>query len=102
MKSITLNIKGADFTLYKDDLSLIAYASLLACSEPGRDATLAVQRFIDSNPVTVTVSDARDYLRGYGAWDDTELCDHTANVERLVWLLAGDMREHGEAHLSTY
>ena len=29
----------------------------------------------------------------YGAWDDDELSDHHANFERLVWLLACEIKE---------
>lgn len=35
-----------------------------------------------------------DELRGYGAWDETELADHAQNLQRLVWLAAGDIVEH--------
>jgi len=30
-------------------------------------------------------------LRGYGAWDDTELADHAQNLQRLLWLAAADI-----------
>lgn len=32
-------------------------------------------------------------LRGYGAWDETELTDHQQNLQRLLWLAAGDIQE---------
>jgi hypothetical protein len=35
----------------------------------------------------------REHLRGYGAWDRSELCDHTANLERLLWIWACDACE---------
>ncbi len=40
------------------------------------------------NPETL-----RDELREYGAWDAAELADHDANLERLLWLAACDIRE---------
>jgi hypothetical protein len=35
----------------------------------------------------------RDELREYGAWDADELADHDQNLQRLLWLAAGDIRE---------
>jgi hypothetical protein len=32
-------------------------------------------------------------LREYGAWDDQELADHDQNLQRLVWIAAGDIVE---------
>lgn len=34
-----------------------------------------------------------DELKEYGAWDDDELADHEHNLQRLVWLAAGDIVE---------
>lgn len=33
----------------------------------------------------------RKELREYGAWDDKELSDHNSNLQRLVWLAAGNL-----------
>ena len=35
----------------------------------------------------------RDELSGYGAWDEVELSDHAANLQRLLWLACGDIVE---------
>lgn len=35
----------------------------------------------------------RDYLKGCGAYDSAELCDHKANLRRLLWLWAFDCVE---------
>lgn len=35
----------------------------------------------------------RAELRGYGAWDETELADHPQNLQRVLWLAAGDIVE---------
>jgi len=35
-----------------------------------------------------------DELRDYGAWDNDQLQDHKANLERLVWIAGGDIREN--------
>jgi hypothetical protein len=36
-------------------------------------------------------------LREYGAWDDDELSDHAQNLQRLLWLMAGDIVEEEAA-----
>ena len=33
----------------------------------------------------------RDELREDGAWDENELADHDQNLQRLLWLAAGDI-----------
>lgn len=33
----------------------------------------------------------RDCLREYGAWDSAELSDHSANLDRLLWIACGDL-----------
>ena len=35
----------------------------------------------------------RDELSEYGAWDAVELADHAQNLQRLLWLAAGDINE---------
>jgi hypothetical protein len=32
-------------------------------------------------------------LTEYGAWDDDELADHDANLDRTLWLACGDLAE---------
>jgi len=35
----------------------------------------------------------REVLRDCGAWDDDELSDHDANLDRLLWIACGDIVE---------
>lgn len=35
----------------------------------------------------------RAELKEYGAWDADELADHDQNLQRVLWLAAGDIRE---------
>jgi len=35
----------------------------------------------------------RKELADYGAWDDSELADHEQNLARLVWVVAGAIRD---------
>jgi hypothetical protein len=37
----------------------------------------------------------REELRSYGAWDDEELLDNEQNLQRLLWLAAGDIADQG-------
>lgn len=32
-------------------------------------------------------------LKGYGAWDETELADHDENLSRILWLACGGIVE---------
>jgi hypothetical protein len=32
-------------------------------------------------------------LTGYGAWDETELQDKQANIERIIWIACSDIKE---------
>jgi len=32
-------------------------------------------------------------LKEYGAWDEIELSDHSQNLQRLLWLAAGDIAD---------
>jgi hypothetical protein len=38
----------------------------------------------------------RDELREYGAWDAVELSDHAANLERILWIAAGNIAEEAK------
>lgn len=38
-------------------------------------------------------------LREYGAWDDAERSNHTANLLRLVWLAAADIVERPQDYI---
>lgn len=33
-------------------------------------------------------------LSDYGAWDDNELQDKQANIERVIWIACGDIKEN--------
>jgi len=44
----------------------------------------------------------RDHLQGYGAWDTAQLCDHQANLQRLLWTWACNCREDEDDNLQIY
>jgi hypothetical protein len=35
----------------------------------------------------------RKELKEYGAWSDDDLADHDANLQRILWIAAGDIHE---------
>jgi hypothetical protein len=35
----------------------------------------------------------RAELKEYGAWDEQELSDHDQNLQRILWLACGDIKE---------
>lgn len=46
---------------------------------------------ISAQLAKINPEDLRFELKDYGAWDDDELADHDANLERILWLAAGDI-----------
>jgi hypothetical protein len=38
-------------------------------------------------------AELRRTLKEYGAWDATELADHDQNLQRILWLAAGDISD---------
>jgi hypothetical protein len=40
----------------------------------------------------------REYLREFGAWDRSDLCDHTENRRRVLWTWACASAENPGAH----
>ena len=50
-------------------------------------------RFASMNDSALAPHAVRAALAEYGAWDDEELEDDAANIERILWLAAHDIRE---------
>lgn len=72
-------------------------AQAQSASHPGPcDADVAAlvrARNISWQLTRIDPATLRDELRGYGAWDETELADHDQNLQRLIWIAAGDIAE---------
>lgn len=64
------------------------------CSAPG-PADDAVAYWIKELAFDGPAWLIRRHLKGYGAWDAADLCDHGTNLERLLWIWACDCREAG-------
>lgn len=87
-----------DFEFFADDFP---DGFVAECSAAG-DCYEAVTYWAGEIGLAMDPSDLAACLRGYGAWDDGELADHAENIKRALWIIAGDLSENGEAHLSTY
>jgi len=44
----------------------------------------------------------REHLKGYGAWDKAQLCNHQDNLQRLLWIHASDLAENPGDDLPLY
>lgn len=62
------------------------------CDEDVR--ALSADPAIAAQTVQWKPEDVRDELRGYGSWDAAELADHEQNLQRMLWLAAGDIAEN--------
>lgn len=40
----------------------------------------------------------RKELSEYGAWDDEQLADHNANLQRILWIAAGNIQDEEKAN----
>ena len=56
-------------------------------------ADLRLDRAVDKELSRLPADDVRDELREYGAWEDDELADHEANLNRILWLACGQITE---------
>lgn len=66
-------------------------------SHPGRcddDITeLRTVPYIRRQLDAIDKAQLRAELEGYGAWDDNELDNHDANLNRILWLACGNIAE---------
>ena len=71
------------------------------CTAPGPadDAVAAWVNWLDFEAPPWLL---RGYLKGYGAWSAAELCDHQANLQRLLWVWANDCRDDEDDDLPIY
>lgn len=71
------------------------------CSRPGivdEDVDYWVQELDLTAPPWLL----RRYLKGFGAWSAAELCDHTENLKRLLWIWCCNIREAVDSGMSYY
>ena len=65
------------------------------CSAPEADASKAVDYWVKKLSFEAPPWLVREYLRGSGAYEPSQLADHQANLRRLLWDWACDCREGG-------
>ena len=63
------------------------------CSGPG-DRYVNVKRWVERLNFDGPVELFKEYLDGYGAWDDEELKDHEENKQRVLWTWACNCDEN--------
>lgn len=98
----SIHFAGVDFCLDGADLSPELRQALADCATPGQDASDSVSYVRRTFTITGDPTDCADYLRGYGAWEDSELKDHESNLDRLVWIAACDLAEGDSVYFATY
>lgn len=93
-----INFTGTTY-FHLDATELPPDALTLLCdmASPG-DQSANVAEFrkwfdVEGEPVS-----CRNFLRGVGAWEEDELDDHDANLDRLIWLTGCMLAEEGEAY----
>ena len=77
--------------------SQITKKQAAACHHPGPcDSDVqalqnipSIKRQLAKIPADVLASE----LKEYGAWDETELQDHAANLTRILWIACGDISD---------
>jgi hypothetical protein len=55
--------------------------------------TLSQRPTIARQLAKIDPAQLRRTLSEYGAWDDAELADHAQNLQRMLWIAAGDIAE---------
>jgi hypothetical protein len=63
------------------------------CSQPGMDASDAVTYWVKRLQFDGPAWLIREHLKGYGAWESSELCNHKSNLRKLLWIWANDCKE---------
>jgi hypothetical protein len=85
----TFDYGGLEISIRADHISLVAQPG------PNDDAVewLCGKSYISEQTDQWTDRAMRTELSEYGAWEDEELGDRTANVQRLIWLACHDLAD---------
>lgn len=83
-------MKTAYFNRFSIDLP---EQCILDCSSPGQDASESVAYWLPQITLELDEEKLRAELKEYGAWDNEALADHSANLERILWSAACNLRE---------
>lgn len=63
------------------------------CSSQG-DVSSAVEYWAKRLSFDPPGGYTREYLKGYGAWEESELNDEGANVQRALWIICCNLRDY--------
>lgn len=55
---------------------------------------IAKKPYIERQFANIDNSKLINELKEYGAWDNVELQDKQANIERIIWIACGDIKEN--------
>lgn len=91
-KATTISFDSPSFELDINSLDEALLENLVDLASPG-DRYYNTKWFVEHYGVTADRDIAVDLLEPYGAWENDELTDHDENVIRLVWLLAGWIKD---------
>lgn len=74
----------------------------LSGSQPGQDASeditaLRKVPYIAEQLDKIDADILRAELAEYGAWEEAELADHDTNLQRILWLACGDIKEQSQS-----
>lgn len=76
-------------------------AAIADCSASG-PVDDAVAYWVDRLQLEAPAWLLREHLKEYGAWDRADLCNHRANLERLLWTWASDCAENDDPNYLPY
>ena len=83
-------------TNYGNDLKLTR-RDAEACSASGDNEAavneVIVKPYVKKQLATIDPEQLKKELKDYGAWDETELANHQDNLQRWLWISAGDCIE---------
>ena len=81
------------YTAYFDKFLIdLSGRQVKACSHQG-ECYEDVKATLPELNLNLDPDSVREELRGYGAWDETELSDNAANMIRIVWIAAGNIKK---------
>jgi hypothetical protein len=80
---------GNDLKLTREDANASSHSG--ACDN---DVDYVMTKpYVKKQLAKLNPEQLRKELYDFGAWDDNELADHNANLQRWVWISAGDIVE---------
>lgn len=87
-------MKTAIFERFEIDMTAEQAAGASHQGQCDADVTaLSVVPEIAAQLAALDPAAVRAELKGYGAWTESDLADHAQNLQRVLWLAAGNIRD---------